>query len=204
MCRWLAELPQNSVWRLSPRPLGATPQAGRGQGPYQDRHRRRHVDVARIIDMDSACEVRIARERIGAAALVRDGHRHRHAHRARDGARRGSGAHPRADRRPDRRHAVADRPASGGSKTLIGITPAVRQAAHKAKGKLLAAVARKLGVAASELRVVPGRVEAIGDPANGLAWKACQRRHRRGHRQRGLQRNRRAHPRAADDAVHRS
>src|SRR5262249_56231696 len=56
-------------------------------------------------------------------------------------------------------------PASGGSKTLVGITPAVRQAAHEAKTKLLAAVAKKLGVPASELRVVPGRVEAIGDPS---------------------------------------
>jgi len=65
-------------------------------------------------------------------------------------------------------------PASGGSKTLVGITPAVRQAAHAARTKLLAAVARKLGVAASELRVVPGRIEAIGDPAKGLPWKqAC-------------------------------
>jgi xanthine dehydrogenase YagR molybdenum-binding subunit len=65
-------------------------------------------------------------------------------------------------------------PASGGSKTLVGITPAVRQAAHEAKTKLFAAVAKKLGVAASELRVARGRVEAIGDPAKGLTWKqAC-------------------------------
>ncbi len=33
-------------------------------------------------------------------------------------------------------------PSSGGSKTLVGITPAVRQAAHEVKGKLFVSVAR--------------------------------------------------------------
>lgn len=64
-------------------------------------------------------------------------------------------------------------PSSGGSKTLVGITPAVRQAAHEAKGKLFAAVARKLGVAANQLRCAAGKVEVIGDPGKAMTWKAA-------------------------------
>jgi xanthine dehydrogenase YagR molybdenum-binding subunit len=63
-------------------------------------------------------------------------------------------------------------PSSGGSKTLLGITPAVRQAAFEARGKLLAAAAKKLRVPAAELRVAPGRIEHAGGRA--LTWKqAC-------------------------------
>jgi xanthine dehydrogenase YagR molybdenum-binding subunit len=65
-------------------------------------------------------------------------------------------------------------PASGGSKTLVGITPAVRQAAFEVKAKLLAAVGKKLGVAPGELRFAAGRVVATTDPGKSLAWKqAC-------------------------------
>jgi xanthine dehydrogenase YagR molybdenum-binding subunit len=65
-------------------------------------------------------------------------------------------------------------PASGGSKTLVGITPAVRQAAHEVRTKLLAAVGKKLGVPPAELRIVPGRVESTVDASKALPWKqAC-------------------------------
>jgi xanthine dehydrogenase YagR molybdenum-binding subunit len=65
-------------------------------------------------------------------------------------------------------------PTSGGSRTLLCITPAVRQAAFEVKAKLLAAAGKKLGVAAGELRVVPGRVVVTADPGKGLTWKqAC-------------------------------
>jgi xanthine dehydrogenase YagR molybdenum-binding subunit len=65
-------------------------------------------------------------------------------------------------------------PSSGGSKTLVGITPAVRQAAHEVRLKLFAAVGKKLGVDPKDLRIVPGRVESSVDPSKGLAWKqAC-------------------------------
>jgi xanthine dehydrogenase YagR molybdenum-binding subunit len=65
-------------------------------------------------------------------------------------------------------------PSSGGSKTLVGITPAVRQAAFEARAKLLAAAAKKLGVPAAELRLASGRVEVTGQPGKGLSWKqAC-------------------------------
>jgi xanthine dehydrogenase YagR molybdenum-binding subunit len=65
-------------------------------------------------------------------------------------------------------------PSSGGSKTLVGITPAVRQAAHEVRTKLFAAVGKKLGVDAKDLRIVPGRVESKTDPSKQLAWKqAC-------------------------------
>ena len=62
-------------------------------------------------------------------------------------------------------------PASGGSKTLVGITPAVRQATHEVKQKLLAAAAHKLGVATTDVRVERGKLSAAG---KSLAWKqAC-------------------------------
>ena len=65
-------------------------------------------------------------------------------------------------------------PASGGSRTLVGILPAVRQAAHEIRGKLLAAVGKKLGVPPADLRIVPGRVESAADPGKALTWKqAC-------------------------------
>jgi xanthine dehydrogenase YagR molybdenum-binding subunit len=65
-------------------------------------------------------------------------------------------------------------PSSGGSKTLVGITPAVRQATHEVKKKLFAAVGKKLGVDANDLRIGRGRVESAKDPSKNLAWKqAC-------------------------------
>ena len=65
-------------------------------------------------------------------------------------------------------------PSSGGSKTLVGITPAVRQAVHEVKQKLFTAVGKKLGVDAKELRITAGRVESTKDASKQLSWKqAC-------------------------------
>ncbi len=65
-------------------------------------------------------------------------------------------------------------PSSGGSKTLVGITPAVRQAVHQVKTKLFASVAKKLGVDATDLRIARGRVESATDSKKQLTWKqAC-------------------------------
>ncbi|HWO19115.1 MAG TPA: molybdopterin-dependent oxidoreductase [Kofleriaceae bacterium] len=65
-------------------------------------------------------------------------------------------------------------PASGGSRTLLGISPAVRQAVHEVKTKLLAAVAKKLDVSPGELRIAAGRVESATNPRKALPWKqAC-------------------------------
>jgi xanthine dehydrogenase YagR molybdenum-binding subunit len=128
----------------------------------------------RIVDMDSACEVRIARDgSVQLRSSVMD---------IGTGTRTALAMILAEDlgltpaqidvQIGDTRWPIG--PASGGSKTLVGITPAVRQAAHEAKAKLFAAVAKKLGVAPGELRVVPGRIEVIGTPAKGLAWKqAC-------------------------------
>jgi xanthine dehydrogenase YagR molybdenum-binding subunit len=65
-------------------------------------------------------------------------------------------------------------PASGGSRTLLGISPAVRQAAHEVKTKLFAAVGKKLDAPPGELRIAPGRVESAANPSKSLTWKqAC-------------------------------
>jgi xanthine dehydrogenase YagR molybdenum-binding subunit len=128
----------------------------------------------RIVDMDSACEVRIARDgSVQLRSSVMDiGTGTRTALAMVLAEDLGLSPEQIDVQIGDTRWPIG--PASGGSKTLVGITPAVRQAAHEARTKLFAAVARKLGVAASELRVVPGRIEAIGDPGKGLPWKqAC-------------------------------
>jgi xanthine dehydrogenase YagR molybdenum-binding subunit len=65
-------------------------------------------------------------------------------------------------------------PASGGSKTLVGITPAVRQATFEVRTKLLAAAGKKLGVAPAALRFDRGRVVVSAEPDRALSWKqAC-------------------------------
>lgn len=128
----------------------------------------------RIVDMDSACEVRIARD--GSVQLrssvmdIGTGTRTALAMiLAEDLGLRPEDIHIQIG---DTRWPIG--PSSGGSKTLVGITPAVRQAAHEVKTKLFAAVGKKLGVAPTELRIVPGRVESSKDPSKALAWKqAC-------------------------------
>jgi xanthine dehydrogenase YagR molybdenum-binding subunit len=128
----------------------------------------------RIVDMDSACEVRLVRDgSVQVRSSVMD---------IGTGTRTALAMILAEDfgLRPedivvqigDTRWPIG--PSSGGSKTLVGITPAVRQAAHEVKGKLLAAVGKKLGVPAKELRIVPGRVESINEPTKQLPWKqAC-------------------------------
>jgi xanthine dehydrogenase YagR molybdenum-binding subunit len=128
----------------------------------------------RIVDMNSACEVRIARD--GSVTLrssVMD---------IGTGTRTAVAMVLAEDLglRPeqidveigDTRWPIG--PSSGGSKTIVGITPAVRQAAYEAKRRLFGAVEKKLKVAAGDLRIVPGRVESISDPSRALTWKqAC-------------------------------
>jgi xanthine dehydrogenase YagR molybdenum-binding subunit len=134
----------------------------------------------RIVDMDSACEVRIARDgSVQLRSSVMD---------IGTGTRTALAMVVAEDlglRPEDIDIKIGDTrwpigPSSGGSKTLVGITPAVRQAAHEVKGKLLAAAAKKLEVPAAELRIVsggpggPGRIEAAASPGKSLTWKqAC-------------------------------
>jgi xanthine dehydrogenase YagR molybdenum-binding subunit len=128
----------------------------------------------RIVDMNSACEVRLARD--GSVQLrssvmdIGTGTRTALAMvLAEDLGLRPEDIDVRIG---DTRWPIG--PASGGSKTLVGITPAVRQAAHEVRTKLLAAVGKKLGVPPAQLRIVPGRVESAADPSKALPWKqAC-------------------------------
>jgi xanthine dehydrogenase YagR molybdenum-binding subunit len=147
---------------------------GAEKGPIKTGVGVAHSLWRRIVDMNSACEVRITRDgSVQLRSSVMD---------------IGTGTRTalamvlaedlglRADQIDvqigDTRWPIG--PASGGSKTLVGITPAVRQAAHEARGKLLAAVAAKLGVPAAELRIAPGRIEVAAQPSRGLPWKqAC-------------------------------
>ena len=62
-------------------------------------------------------------------------------------------------------------PSSGGSRTLIGITPAVRQATHEVKTKLLAAAAKKLDVPPGDLRIGRGKLESAASPGRSFTWK---------------------------------
>jgi len=128
----------------------------------------------RIVDMDSSCEVRVARD--GSVQLrssvmdIGTGTRTALAMvLAEDLGLRPEDIDIRIG---DTRWPIG--PSSGGSKTLVGITPAVRQAAHEVRAKLLAAVAKKLEVPPAELRIVPGRVESTVSAGKALTWKqAC-------------------------------
>jgi xanthine dehydrogenase YagR molybdenum-binding subunit len=128
----------------------------------------------RIVDMDSACEVRVAKDgsvqvrssvmdigtgtRTVLAMIV-----------AEDLGLRPENIDVRIG---DTRWPIG--PSSGGSKTLVGITPAVRQATHEVRTKLLAAVAKKLDTTPADLRIVPGRVESAATPSKAMTWKqAC-------------------------------
>ncbi len=128
----------------------------------------------RIVDMDSACEVKLAKDgSIQLRSSVMDiGTGTRTALAmilAEDFGLRPEDIHVHIG---DTRWPIG--PSSGGSKTLVGITPAVRQAAHEVRTKLFAAVGKKLGVEPKDLRIVPGRVESSVDPSKALTWKqAC-------------------------------
>lgn len=63
---------------------------------------------------------------------------------------------------------------SGGSTTVGGVAESSRRAAQDAWVKVAEAAAAKLGVKPEELEAKAGRVQVIGSPAKGLAWKeAC-------------------------------
>lgn len=147
---------------------------GAGKGPIKTGIGVATSSWRRIVDMDSACEVRLARDgSIMVRSSVMDiGTGTRTALAmilAEDFGLRPEDVHVQIG---DTRWPIG--PSSGGSKTLVGITPAVRQAAHEVRGKLFAAVGKKLGVAPDQLRIVPGRVESRTDPSKALPWKqAC-------------------------------
>jgi xanthine dehydrogenase YagR molybdenum-binding subunit len=63
--------------------------------------------------------------------------------------------------------------ASGGSTATAGVSPAIRIATGKARDALFARVAPSLGVDATSLEIVGGRVQAKGNPSKSLAWKAA-------------------------------
>jgi xanthine dehydrogenase YagR molybdenum-binding subunit len=62
-------------------------------------------------------------------------------------------------------------PDSGGSVTAGSITPAVRDAAYQAKGKLFAAVAPALGTTADNLATQNGRVVFKNDPSKSYSLR---------------------------------
>lgn len=62
---------------------------------------------------------------------------------------------------------------SGGSTTVGGVSTATRKATLNALEKLFEEVAPSLGVPATELEAVEGRIQVKGNPAKSLAWKAA-------------------------------
>lgn len=65
-------------------------------------------------------------------------------------------------------------PSSGGSRTLISISPAVREAAHGVRAKVLAAAARRLKARPEELVIGRGNVAVAANPSRSVTWKqAC-------------------------------
>jgi xanthine dehydrogenase YagR molybdenum-binding subunit len=147
---------------------------GAERGPVKTGIGVAHSLWRRIVDMNSACEVRITRDgSVQLRSSVMDiGTGTRTALAMVLAEDLGLAADQIDVQIGDTRWPIG--PASGGSKTLVGITPAVRQAGFEARSKLLAAVGAKLGVPATELRVVPGRIEVKGEAARGLTWKqAC-------------------------------
>ncbi len=62
-------------------------------------------------------------------------------------------------------------PDSGGSITTASITPAARDAAHKAKLQFLAAIAPAYGVSADQLTLNDGRVNLSSDPSRSYTLK---------------------------------
>lgn len=62
-------------------------------------------------------------------------------------------------------------PASGGSQTTAGITPAVRNAAYAAKRRMFDIAAPLLGVTADELSSSEGKFFVTQQPSKSLTWK---------------------------------
>jgi xanthine dehydrogenase YagR molybdenum-binding subunit len=63
--------------------------------------------------------------------------------------------------------------ASGGSTTVGGVSASTRRGATDARDQLFAAVAPALGVEATQLEAVNGRIQVMGNPWKGLSWKAA-------------------------------
>jgi xanthine dehydrogenase YagR molybdenum-binding subunit len=64
--------------------------------------------------------------------------------------------------------------ASGGSTTVGGVSASTRRGTIDARDQLFAAVAPALGVEASQLEAVDGRIQVMGNSSRGLSWKeAC-------------------------------
>lgn len=64
--------------------------------------------------------------------------------------------------------------ASGGSSTVGGVSSSTRDASVQALNALLAKVAPELDTTADKLEAWGGRIQEIGNPSNGMAWKdAC-------------------------------
>ncbi|MGC8761161.1 MAG: xanthine dehydrogenase family protein molybdopterin-binding subunit [Bryobacteraceae bacterium] len=62
---------------------------------------------------------------------------------------------------------------SGGSTTVGGVSTSTRKATLNALEKLFEEVAPSLGVPATELEAVDGRIQVKGNPAKSLSWKAA-------------------------------
>ena len=63
---------------------------------------------------------------------------------------------------------------SGGSTTVGGVSESHRRAGQEALLKICELVGEKLGIAATELEAVDGRIRAKGKPDTGMSWKeAC-------------------------------
>jgi len=62
-------------------------------------------------------------------------------------------------------------PASGGSQTTAGITPAVRNAAYKAKLKMFEIAAERLDVSTDRLDIGGGKIFVHDQPDKSLTWK---------------------------------
>lgn len=62
-------------------------------------------------------------------------------------------------------------PASGGSQTTAGITPAVRNAAYLAKMKMFEIAAPLLGTSADQLASGDGKIFVMSNPEKNLTWK---------------------------------
>ncbi|GIU75438.1 MAG: dehydrogenase [Bryobacteraceae bacterium] len=62
---------------------------------------------------------------------------------------------------------------SGGSTTVGGVSSSTRKATLNALEKLFEEVAPSLGVPATELEAVDGKIQVKGNPAKSLSWKAA-------------------------------
>ncbi|TFH00609.1 MAG: xanthine dehydrogenase family protein molybdopterin-binding subunit, partial [Calditrichales bacterium] len=71
-------------------------------------------------------------------------------------------------------------PASGGSQTTSGLTPAVRNAAWTARQRILDIVASELKCEIKDLSIADGKIYISQQPESGLTWKEACKKIRRG------------------------